>query len=59
MGLGTDSVVSVPTDTQGRMLPEELDKAASKARSEVSVGKFSKIKKKRKKFSIVDPLKNL
>ena len=27
LGIGTDNIISVPADDQGRMLPDELDKA--------------------------------
>lgn len=36
LGLGTDNVVVVPTDSQGRMLPDKLEEAVLKAKSEVS-----------------------
>lgn len=29
LGIGTDNIICVPTDDQGRMLPDELDKAIS------------------------------
>ncbi|GFT23797.1 cysteine sulfinic acid decarboxylase [Nephila pilipes] len=59
LGLGTDSVILVPTDSQGRMLPDELEKAVLKSKSEGKVPFFVCATSGTTVLGAYDPLKPL
>ncbi|CAL1285204.1 unnamed protein product [Larinioides sclopetarius] len=59
LGLGTESVICVPTDKQGRIIPEELEKAVIKAKSEGKVPFFVGATSGTTVLGAYDPLKPL